>query len=217
MNVFNELPSPASGARVRQREATARAVLKAAREEFERVGFEAANVRAIAARAGVSAGTVLHHHRDKRDLLYAALFEGLDQTLRVAVQSLGPGPLEAQLTQLTGAVFGFYQQRPALSRTLLKESLFVEGPWAERFTGQVKDVHAAVAALASAACARGELRPGTHGALFAAAYFSFFYFALISWVQGAHPKPVSLVEALVAQHLEGLRPLKKSLPRRRSR
>ena len=36
---------------------------------------------------------------------------------------------------------------------------------------------------------------------------SFFYFALISWVQGAHANPGPLVERLVAQHLEGLRPL----------
>jgi hypothetical protein len=47
------------------------------------------------------------------------------------------------------------------------------------------------------------------GALLAVSYFSFFYFALIAWVQGAHPAPVELVEHLVHQHLEGLRPVSK--------
>ena len=66
------------------------------------------------------------------------------------------------------------------------------------------------------ASARGELRPGVDAALFGAAYFSFFYFALISWVQGAHGAPVALVERLIGQHLEGLRP-SSTAPRRKDR
>ena len=198
-----------SGARAAQKEATGKAVLEAAREEFERVGFEAANLRSIAARAGVSAGTVIHHHGDKRELLHAALFDDLDATLRRALSGLGPGPLESQLSELTRAVFAYYQRRPKLSRTLLKESLFADAPWAERFTAQAGMVHGALARLATEAAARGELRADADGALFAVAYLSFFYFALISWVQGAHATPVSLVEHLVNQHLEGLRPTKK--------
>jgi hypothetical protein len=42
--------------------------------------------------------------------------------------------------------------------------------------------------------------------VFGVAYFSFFYFALIAWVQGAHQAPVELVERLLHEHLEGLRP-----------
>lgn len=204
------------GLRAAQKEATGKAVLEAAREEFERVGFEAANLRAIAARAGVSAGTVLHHYGDKRELLHAALFDDLEETLRRALAELGPGPLEAQLSALTRAVFGYYQRRPRLSRTLLKESLFADEPWAGRFTAQVGRVHGALARLAQEACARGELRPGVDGALFAAAYFSFFYFALIAWVQGAHGAPVEMVEHLMRQHLDGLRSSSKP-PRRKQR
>jgi AcrR family transcriptional regulator len=136
LNTSNETKSKRlPGLRATQKEATGQAVLEAAREEFERVGFEAANLRAIAARAGVSAGTVLHHY-------------------------------------------------------------------------------GAIAKLAEAAMARGELQPDVDGALFGAAYFSFFYFALISWVQGAHGSPVELVEHLMRQHLEGLRPNSKPPPRR---
>lgn len=213
--MLNE-PRKQPGVRAAQKEATARAVLEAAREEFERVGFEAANLRAIAARAGVSAGTVIHHHGDKRELLHAALFDDLEEALNGALARLGPGPLEAQLSRLTRAVFRYYQQRPKLSRTLLKESLFADEPWAGRFTAQTGRVGAEVARLAREASARGELRPGVDGAVFGAAYFSFFYFALIAWVQGAHATPVELVEHLVQAHLEGLRPTRKP-PKRRSR
>ncbi|HYO65243.1 MAG TPA: TetR/AcrR family transcriptional regulator [Archangium sp.] len=204
------------GLRAAQKAATGQAVLEAAREEFERVGFEAANLRAIAARAGVSAGTVLHHYGDKRELLHAALFDDLEETLRHTLEGLGAGPLETQLSRLTRAVFEYYQRRPKLSRTLLKESLFADEPWAGKFTAQVGGVHGAIARLAQEASARGELRPGVDGALFGAAYFSFFYFALISWVQGAHGAPVAMVERLINQHLEGLRPTSPP-PRRKER
>ncbi|MDP1829147.1 MAG: TetR/AcrR family transcriptional regulator [Archangium sp.] len=189
-----------------QKQATGIAVLDAAREEFERAGFEGANLRAIATRAGVSAGTVLHHFGDKRELLHAALFHDLDTTLEKLLGELGPGPLEAQLKKLTRGVFRYYQRRPALSRALLKESLFADGVWAKRFSAQVGRSHAVVARLTAEAMERGELGAGINAPLFAAAYFSFFYFALISWVQGAYANPAPLVERLVTQHLEGLRP-----------
>jgi AcrR family transcriptional regulator len=207
MNMVNEPTAPAKlGKRAAQKDATAKAVLEAARAEFESVGFEAANLRAIAARAGVSAGTVIHHHGDKRELLHAALFDALDATLHRALARIGPGPLDAQLVRLTRAVFRSYQRRPKLSRALLKESLFADAPWAQKFSAQVAEVHAVIARLAQEAIARGELRDDVNVALLAAAYFSFFYFALIAWVQGAHPAPVAFVEHLLAQHLLGLRP-----------
>ncbi len=192
--------------RAAQKEATAKAVLDAAREEFERVGYEAANIRAIAARAGVAAGTVIHHHGDKRELLHAALFADLDATLRKAIAERGDGTLEAELSRITRAVFRYYKKRPALSRTLLKESLFADPPWAQRFSGQVAMVHGEIAELAKAAIARKELRADVDPALLGVVYFSFFYFALIAWVQGGHERPVELVEHLLQQHLAGLRP-----------
>lgn len=192
--------------RVAQKEATALAVLEAAREEFERAGFQGANLRAIAARAGVSAGTVLHHFADKRELLHAALFDDLEATLERALAQPGPGPLEGQLKRLTRAVFRYYQRRPALSRALLKESLFAEGVWARRFTAQVGRTHAVVTRLTEEAVRRGELTRGTKGPLLAAAWCSFFSFGLISWVQGGQANPAALVERLVAQHLDGSRP-----------
>lgn len=202
--MFNE--SPRRTGRAAQKEATAKAVLDAAREEFERVGFEAANIRAIAERAGVAPGTVIHHHGDKRELLHAALFADLDETLKKALASMGPPPLEKQLMKLTRAVFRYYERRPTLSRTLLKESLFADPPWAGKFTAQVATCHATIAKLTGEAVTRGELAKDTNIALMGVAYFSFFYFALIAWVQGGHAKPVELVEHLLQQHLRSAHP-----------
>lgn len=201
MNMFNERST-----RAVQKQATQAAVIAAAREEFEAVGYEAANIRAIARRAGVSAGTVIHYGADKRDLLHAALFADLEATLGQALAELGRGGLEARLGRLTRGVFGYYEKRPKLSRTLLKESLFADEPWASRFNAQVGRVHAEVGRLASEAVERGELRADCDGAMLAVTYLAFFYFALIAWVQGGHADPVALVDRLVKQHLAGLRP-----------
>jgi AcrR family transcriptional regulator len=201
MNVFNQ-----RSGRAAQKQATIAAVVAAAREEFEAVGYEAANIRAIARRAGVSAGTVIHYHADKRELLHAALFADLEATLAEALASLGRGGLAAQLARLTRGVFAYYERRPGLSRTLLKESLFADEPWAARFAAQVGRVHAEIARRAGEAIRRGELRAGADPASVGLAYFSFFYFALIAWVQGALADPVGLVDQLMKQHLAGLRP-----------
>jgi AcrR family transcriptional regulator len=208
MNTNSETP----GLRATQKAATGEAVLEAARDEFEAVGFDAASVRSIAKRAGVSAGTVLHHFGEKKELLYAALFDGLEATLDRALEktsraaSLETASLETGASALGAAVFAYYRKRPTLSRTLLKESLFAEGPWAARFVGQVQRVHVALTTLARDASERGELSATVNADLVAAAWLSFFYFALIGWVQGAHPRPVALVDQLFAQHLVGLRP-----------
>jgi AcrR family transcriptional regulator len=198
-----------TGVRAQQKAATREAVLAAARDEFEAVGFEAANVRSIAHRAGVSAGTVLHHFGEKRDLLHAALFDDLEATLSRALARVGHRPLAKEASALGGAVFGYYQKRPALSRALLKESLFAEGPWAKGFVTQAQRVHQALAGLARREVEAGRLDASVSPDVVAAAWLSFFYFALIGWVQGANPTPLAFTETLFAQHLEGLTPRRK--------
>lgn len=202
MNAFTKKP----GRRDAQKDATRARILEAARDHFERHGFEAANVRAIAADAGVAAGTVLLHFADKRDLLHAALFDDLAATAAEAARDDEPGTLEQRLHRLAAAFFAYYARRPALSKALLRESLFADPPWQARFAEQVGAAHGRVVALFEAARARGEVADDADAALFGVAFFSFYYFALIAWVQGAHPSPVALLDRLVAQHLCGLRP-----------
>jgi AcrR family transcriptional regulator len=202
MNMVDEQP----GVRATQKARTREAVLAAARDEFEAVGFEAANVRSIARRAGVSAGTVLHHFHEKRDLLHAALFDDLEATLDRALSRVGKGSLAKEASALGAAVFGFYQKRPALSRAALREALFAEGPWAQAFLAQVQRVHQALAVLARRDVDKGRLVRTVSPEVLGAAWLSFFYFALIGWVQGGVPAPLPLLKTLFAQHLAGLSP-----------
>ncbi len=111
-------------------------------------------------------------------------------------------PLQAALHEVAARVFEYYRRRPKLSRVLLKESLFAEGPWSQRFVNQVSGVHQRIVELAQRA---PELKRGVAPMMIATAWFSFFYFSLIGWVQGSVSDPIALVDQLFQQHLEGLR------------
>lgn len=182
--------------RAAQREDTRQRLLQAAKARFESQGFEATHLRAIAADAGVALGTVFVHFADKRDLLHAALFEDLEDALNAALEG-GPAELEPWLAHLADQVFAAYEARPALSRVLLQGSLLAEPPWAARFAAQHARVHAAIVARFG-----GE---PVEAGLFGVAWLSFFQFALLAGLQGAHPDPRGLVARLTAQHLRGAR------------
>lgn len=187
------------GQRAEQKEQTRARLLAVAREVFEAQGFEATNLRQLAQQAGIAPGTIFVHFQDKHDLLHAALFEDLEATLATALAQ-EPGPsLEDWLMRLTDKLFAYYETRPTLSRVLLRESLLAEPPWAERFTAQYAQVHAAIVARAEQ-----ELPPGPALALFAAAYLAFYLFGLLAWAQKTHPNPRQLVQNLTAQHLKAL-------------
>lgn len=199
MNVFSQTPAPR--ARDLQKARTRARILEVARSHFEREGFDGANVRAIAAEAGVAAGTVLLHFADKRDLLFSALHDDLEAAIERALTARPSANLGASLRALARPFFEYYAARPVLSRTLLKEALLADPPWRDRFTAQVARVHAHVVALVEAAVARGEVAAGTDAALLGAAFFSFYYFTLIGWLQGAIAEPAPLFERLLSQHL----------------
>lgn len=214
--------APETGTRAARKAATRSRILEVARAELERVGFDDTNIREVAKTAGVAAGTVLLHFHDKRDLLHAALFDDLDRTWTEARATAKNTSLERDLTVLADAFFAYYAARPALSRALLRESLFASPPWAERFTRQVAEVHVHVATLVAGARARGELLADVDPALTGAAFFSFYYFALLAWAQGGHDDPSRLFRRLLTRHLDGSRATatiesKPKAPKRRKR
>jgi AcrR family transcriptional regulator len=190
-------------ARQAQKEATRAGILAVARAHLERDGFAAANIRAIAEEAGVAPGTVLLHFTDKLGLLHAALHDDLEAAIERSLRARGRGPLLRRLCAVVRPFYAYYAARPDLSRTLLRESLLAEPPWREHFGEQVMRVNAHVVAMVEAAKAGGELAPATSAHVFAAAFLSFYYLALIGWVQGSLADPMSLFELLLAQHITG--------------
>ena len=200
VNVFTETPNK----RRAQKVATAQKVLLAARDAFERDGFEGASVRGIARDAGVAVGTVLKHYGDKRQLLFAALHEALDEALDVAANAdSSRGNVFDQLLGSAESVFEVYRARPRLGRTLLRVALFADGSWGVRFVQQTGRAHGLVAVVVRDAVARGELPPETDAEELGLAFLSFFYFALVSWAQCAPLPfgPLGLIERLLVGRL----------------
>jgi AcrR family transcriptional regulator len=186
-----------------RKEGTQARILEAARARFERDGFDATNIRAIALEAGVASGTVLLHFSDKLGLLHAALLDDLEDAIRRCLAAPNPGPLLARLRGIARPFYAYYAKRPALSKVLLRESLFADPPWRERFGEQLARVQARVVAIVEESKAKGEIAPSTNAVLLAVAFSCFYYFALAAWVQEQVEAPLPLFEKLMAQHLAG--------------
>jgi AcrR family transcriptional regulator len=200
------VPQPlVTRSRVARKDATRARILEVARRHFEGEGFEAASIRAIAAESGVAAGTVLLHFADKKSLLHAALHDDLERAIARCLAARTRGRLLARLAAVARHFYGYYAIRQRLSRVLLRESLFADEPWRARFSEQVARVTAHVAALAEQAKADGELAPTSDSRLLSIAFCSFYYLALIGWVQGSVDDPLGLFKALMAQHLTQVR------------
>jgi AcrR family transcriptional regulator len=74
----NTPPKPATGIRARRQLETRRRITESATEIFREVGYDAATMRAIAARANVATGTLFLHAPEKRSLLLMVLNNELE-------------------------------------------------------------------------------------------------------------------------------------------
>lgn len=192
-----EIPQP----RAARKEATQARILEVARLHFERDGFDAANIRTIANEAGVATGTVLLHFTDKAGLLHAALYEDVEEAIVRSLATKTRGSLLHRLCAVVRPFYAHYAGRPNLSRTLLRESWFSDEPWRSRFGEQGLRVMAHVTAVVEQAKAAGEVAPTTDAQLLSIAFVSFYYFALLGWVQSGIDDPLALFRKLMAQHM----------------
>jgi len=196
-------PNPPERKRQIRKAGTQARILEVARLQFERDGFDVASIRAIAAEAGIASGTVLLHFSDKLGLLHAALHDDLERTIQRCLAAPSRGRLLPRLSRIARAFYDYYAKRPTLSKVLLRESLFAEPPWRERFGEQLARVQARVVAIVEESRASGEVAPSTHAGLIAVAFSCFYYFTLAAWIQGRVKAPLPMFEKLMAQHLSG--------------
>lgn len=211
-----------AGLRARNKEEKLRRIVRAGRALFVQKGFDATTTRAIAARAGVAAGTFFLYFAEKRDLLFHLFQEEVSATEEEAFGTLpAEAPLAGQLTHLFGRFYAYYARDPRLSRVLLKELLFLErGERADllaytlRFVGRVTE-------LVERARSRGELAPEEEPASVAEHAFALYIGGLVAWLSGAFEKPDLVREHVGAQLRVLLRGLARvpeeprSRPRRR--
>ncbi|MDY6903650.1 MAG: TetR/AcrR family transcriptional regulator [Thermodesulfobacteriota bacterium] len=123
---------PAKKTRQQQKEETRILVLKTARDLFLEQGYEKTTIRTIAQKAGIATGTAFTHFPDKKSLLAATLYSGLEEALTQAM-SFPPGSdvLEILIHQFQ-SIFTHFGKTPGLSKILISETLFLSGEWEDR-------------------------------------------------------------------------------------
>lgn len=210
--VADPAPAPPPGRRERNKQEKWARIERAARVEFAKHGFDAAAMRAIAARAGVATGTLFLYARDKRELLFL-VFQ--DEARRIFEQTRAATrantPLVTAAMRLFGAFLDFYARDPELSAAILREFFF--RPYEpERLGALTREYGARVAALVEAARARGELRSDVPVAVAANALFAHYAYWVQTWLGSRlvsrADAEARLREALELQ-IEGLRPARR--------
>lgn len=194
MNKFIQKPD---GRRARK-DATRERLLAQARARFVEHGYEGTTIRSVAKACGIAVGTVFVHFPDKGALLAATLDDQLNEVLERARAALPRSGAKRRIRHVLGALLRSYAQRPALSRVLLKETLFVEG----RQRAAMREKVEAFVSLLEGWCEEpGALRPGLSARGAAEAVFAAYLAALLDGLGAERPSAARMlaqVERLTA-------------------
>lgn len=171
--------------RKEQKEDTRSRVRAAALELFESDGFDGTTTKAVAERAGVAAGTVFVHARDKDDLLCLVMSDLLKAAVEEGFQrSERETHFLEKLLAVFGALFEMYGAHPKLALPFIRIVPGADGPNGQIVSGLTFEFLGRLGALAAEARDRGELRADVPTMLVTQNVFALYFFALFSWVSG---------------------------------
>lgn len=165
----------------KKREKRAR-IVRAARQLFERKGFDGATMREIAVRADIGHGTLFLYARSKEDLLVAIFREEVGRAVDEAIATVPRRRrLLDQLLHVLDAMLAHHERNVALARVFVKELPFVNDTRhgvAEFMTNLIGHM----AELIAAAQAAGGLDPDVPARLLAHNVFAIFFGNLQRWL-----------------------------------
>jgi len=101
-------PQAPTSQRLLSKMRTRQKVMEAARALFSEYGYEAATIRDIARKAGMSTGAVFANFQDKADLFEAVVAEDLDrvaEVMRAAGEAAADRPVSERLLAVFGAAY----------------------------------------------------------------------------------------------------------------
>ena len=154
-------------------------ILEAGIEEFASCGPGQANMRAIAARAGISVGALYKYYGDKDGFFRACLDRSLEGLYTVLSEAASrEGPVLEQARQIIRALLAFSREHPGYVR-LYSMLTVAGGEQAAALAGKIEGAAARLYAGRIAQCqANGDLRRDMDPAMFA-----FFFDSLLMMVQ----------------------------------
>ncbi len=202
-------PPHSEGQRERNKREKLARIKRAARQLFEKQGFEATTARQICERAGIGTGTLFLYARDKRELLFL-IFEEEAQRLFAegSLRAEKASSLVDALMLLFGGFIDFYAKNPDLSKLILQEIFYQR-----QDQGGIGELNAqyegCIAALIERAQQRGEIEPSLSPSVAALACFAHYVFWLQSWLGArmvSERNVRSGLRAALELQIQGLRP-----------
>jgi AcrR family transcriptional regulator len=204
---------PAARHRERQKAETRALILEAARDLFERAGFEKTTMRALAARTQMGYGTIFKHFSNKRELLAGCLYEQIEGVLVEAVATMpADAGLKNQFMHVAAQLIRHYAQRPKLSKTLIEHLVVVDGSWKDTIDRQVDRFFRFLDDLIQSAKNSGEIRNDIENSLFALSFFSTYLSTLAFSLREPEfdpDKTIKTLDRLLDLHMQGVYPIRR--------
>lgn len=191
-----------SGLRERNKKKKLERIVRAGRALFVQRGFDETTTRAIAAKAGVAAGTFFLYFKEKRELLFHLFKDEVSAVQEKALASVpGDAPLVEQIGHVFGRFYAYYARDPRLSRVFMKELLFLEEGESDDMLALTLGFVAHIAKVVARAKDRGELEPSVDPMQVATHAFALYVFGVVGYLNGAFPTP-DLARAQLEHQLE---------------
>ena len=141
------------------REATRRRIMRVAASEFARLGFDLANINAIAEQAGIGKGTIYLYFENKRDLFLEMLRSIAQAQLTVIRAALAPeGTLRQRLERLFRAFARLAEEESDNFNVYMSALYGVNRAFQAEATKLLRDYVAVIALMLEQSQARGEIR-----------------------------------------------------------
>ncbi len=191
-------PEAELGLRERNKAEKLQKISRAARQLFNRRGYDATTLRQIAAKADVGLGTLFSYATDKRDLLFLIVNDDIEAMNRAAfADAPRDGALLDRLIGIFRRFFEFFGQQPNLSRIILKElTFYAAGPQAQRFQRGRAEVLKRLAEIVAEAQRQGRIGSSEDARQIAYTIFSIYAAEIREWLGGAEPDLEQGLDAL---------------------
>lgn len=130
-------------AQTKKAQATAARIATAAGELFLDQGYDHTTIGQVAHQAGVAAGTVLLHFDTKSELATAAFTQQIGATVQRSRQrGSSAGDPIGDVVGLVEPLYRWYGAHQPASSQLLRQALFSDGPWGQRYNEMVQETAA---------------------------------------------------------------------------
>jgi AcrR family transcriptional regulator len=191
-----------------RREATKASVLEAAQGVFLDQGFQAATIKTIADRAGVSPGTVLNAEPTKAALLVAILQRESEQIAEAVEQLAGAlaGPTPDRLDALLHLMLDGHLKHTELFAAAIGHSWLDGDDKFQRGFEGLGSVWAPVRRVLKAGISSGDFRADLPEAAAMQVLADVFYSAVREAVRGAGSDPHEMLSSRLAVMLDGFKP-----------